>query len=146
MQTLTDFKVDRTLGTGSFGRVLLVQNNTGSDDFKACKIISKERVIKTRQVEHTLNEKNILFCMNCKFVVRLYDYFQVRPRRRKPACCSTPSHPVFAPLCPPGHAQPLLHPGVCQRRRGVYAHPEAEAPPLHRGADALLLGRDHPSL
>src|SRR5690348_5834650 len=73
-----DFNVDRTLGTGSFGRVLLVQAK-GTSDFRACKIIAKERVIKTRQVEHTTNEKNILFCVDCKFVVKLYDYF-VDPR------------------------------------------------------------------
>lgn len=73
--TLMDFNIDRTLGTGSFGRVLLVQAKAGAADFRACKIISKERVIKTRQVEHTTNEKNILFCLDCKFVVKLYDYF-----------------------------------------------------------------------
>ena len=28
------------------------------------------------KVEHTINEKNILFCIDCKFIVRLYDYFQ----------------------------------------------------------------------
>eukprot|EP00052_Salpingoeca_macrocollata_P001199 m.24356 g.24356 ORF g.24356 m.24356 type:complete len:384 (+) comp11186_c0_seq1:97-1248(+) len=73
--TLMDFNVDRTLGTGSFGRVLLVEQKSQAGQFRACKIISKERVIKTRQVEHTTNEKNILFCLNCKYVVKLYDYF-----------------------------------------------------------------------
>ena len=28
------------------------------------------------QVEHTINEKNILFCIDCKFIVKLFDYFQ----------------------------------------------------------------------
>lgn len=42
------------------------------------KIINKERVIKTRQVEHTFNEKNILFAMENNFIVKLFDYFQVR--------------------------------------------------------------------
>ena len=54
-QILDDFIITRTLGTGSFGRVLLAQNKdtNGSavkDEYKAIKIISKERVIKTRQV------------------------------------------------------------------------------------------------
>jgi len=80
-QTLDDYVISRTLGTGSFGRVLLAQSKDDNgqalkEDFKAIKVISKERVIKTRQVEHTINEKNILFCTDCKFVVRLYDYFQ----------------------------------------------------------------------
>lgn len=78
---LHDYSISRTLGTGSFGRVLLAQSKgkDGSpirDDYKAIKIINKERVIKTRQVEHTINEKNILFCMDCRFVVKLFDYFQ----------------------------------------------------------------------
>ena len=73
--TLHDYAIDRTLGTGSFGRVLLVQEK-GTTDFRACKIIAKDRVIKTRQVEHTTNEKNILFCLNFPFVVKLFDFFQ----------------------------------------------------------------------
>lgn len=32
-------------------------------------------MIQTRQVEHTINEKNILFCIKCNFIVRLFDYF-----------------------------------------------------------------------
>ncbi len=74
-QTLPDYAIDRTLGTGSFGRVLLVQEK-GATQFMACKIIGKERVVKTRQIEHTITEKNILFATNSKFIVKLYDYFQ----------------------------------------------------------------------
>ena len=74
--TLADFDISRVLGVGSFGKVLLVQGKTGSKAFAACKIISKERVIKTKQVEHTVNEKNILYCMTSAFVVRLFDFFQ----------------------------------------------------------------------
>ena len=74
-QTLHDFAIDRTLGTGSFGRVLLVQEK-GSSEYRACKIISKDRVIKTRQVEHTTNEKNILYAISFPFIVKLFDYFQ----------------------------------------------------------------------
>jgi protein kinase A len=52
---LDSYAITRTLGTGSFGRVLLAQTKDGSskpipDDYKAIKIISKDRVIKTRQV------------------------------------------------------------------------------------------------
>eukprot|EP00045_Choanoeca_perplexa_P015404 m.193183 g.193183 ORF g.193183 m.193183 type:complete len:380 (+) comp16975_c1_seq2:145-1284(+) len=80
-QVLDSYAITRTLGTGSFGRVLLAQTKDShgkpiKDDYKAVKIINKDRVIKTRQVEHTINEKNILFCTDCKFIVKLYDYFQ----------------------------------------------------------------------
>mmetsp|Transcript_19481 Transcript_19481/g.50681 ORF Transcript_19481/g.50681 Transcript_19481/m.50681 type:complete len:391 (-) Transcript_19481:211-1383(-) len=74
-ETLLDYAVDRTLGTGSFGRVVMAQGK-GRTDFHAVKIIAKERVVKTRQVEHTRNEKNILFCMKNPFIVGLRDYYQ----------------------------------------------------------------------
>ena len=59
----------------SFGRVLLVKEN-GGRDYWACKIVGKKRVIETKQVEHTLNEKNILWCMESSFVVDLTEFFQ----------------------------------------------------------------------
>eukprot|EP00041_Stephanoeca_diplocostata_P011120 m.180525 g.180525 ORF g.180525 m.180525 type:complete len:393 (+) comp18422_c0_seq1:248-1426(+) len=74
-KTLVSYEKSRVLGAGSFGRVLLVKLK-GSEDWSACKIISKKRIIETKQVEHTLNEKNILFCMNSPFVVKLFEFFQ----------------------------------------------------------------------
>jgi len=80
--TLRSFEVDRTLGTGSFGRVLMVRPKTvakGESDmtstFMALKIIAKKRVINTNQFEHTVTEKNILFCMMNNFIVKMFDYF-----------------------------------------------------------------------
>lgn len=78
-RTLLDLEVKRTVGTGSFGRVLLVtEKKTKPVQHWACKIISKDRVIKTHQLEHTINEKNVLFCTDNKFVVKMMDYFQDR--------------------------------------------------------------------
>lgn len=74
-KTLLSYEKSRVLGAGSFGRVLLVKLK-GTEDWSACKIISKKRIIETKQVEHTLNEKNILFCMNSPFVVKLFEFFQ----------------------------------------------------------------------
>jgi hypothetical protein len=42
------------------------------------KIIRKDVVIKLKQVEHTLNEKNILSCIDCPFIIHLWEFFQVR--------------------------------------------------------------------
>jgi protein kinase A len=82
-KTLNEFNIDRTLGTGSFGRVLMVvpkgvvgDETDQTKTYMAMKIIGKDRVIKTRQVEHTINEKNILFCMDNRFIVKMFDYFQ----------------------------------------------------------------------
>lgn len=72
--TLGEYKLHQTLGTGSFGRVKLVQ--TKDEEWAALKIIKKEIVIKLKQVEHTANEKNILLCVKCPFVVNLMGYFQ----------------------------------------------------------------------
>lgn len=71
---LSNFTIHQTLGTGSFGRVKLVQ--TKDEKWAALKIIKKEIVIKLKQVEHTANEKNILMCVDCPFVVNLMAYFQ----------------------------------------------------------------------
>lgn len=95
--TLLDYAVDRTLGTGSFGRVLLVQGKD-REDFQAAKIIAKDRVVKTRQVEHTMNEKNILFCTKNNFVVTLYDYFQVCLAQSSSGLSFSRIVPLFAPL------------------------------------------------
>ena len=34
--------------------------------------------MKTKQLEHVVNEKNILFCTESPFLVHLHDYFQDR--------------------------------------------------------------------
>ena len=49
---LTDFSIQRTLGTGSFGRVHLVQSRHNLR-FYAIKVLKKGQVVKMKQVEHT---------------------------------------------------------------------------------------------
>jgi serine/threonine protein kinase len=74
-KTLKSYKQDRVLGTGSFGKVLFV-TDLESKQHAALKIISKDRIIKTKQVEHTIGEKDLMFSCNSNFVVKLFDYFQ----------------------------------------------------------------------
>ncbi|GFO40773.1 CAMP-dependent protein kinase catalytic subunit [Plakobranchus ocellatus] len=69
--TLDDFDRIKTLGTGSFGRVMLVQHKGESKTYYAMKILDKQKVVKLKQVEHTLNEKKILQSINFPFLVRL---------------------------------------------------------------------------
>jgi len=54
---LDDFDRIKTLGTGSFGRVMLVQHKGNDKAYYAMKILDKQKVVKLKQVEHTLNEK-----------------------------------------------------------------------------------------
>uniref|UniRef100_A0A8C6SE29 Protein kinase domain-containing protein n=1 Tax=Neogobius melanostomus TaxID=47308 RepID=A0A8C6SE29_9GOBI len=56
---LDDFDRIKTLGTGSFGRVILVKHK-GTEQYFAMKILDKQKVVKLKQIEHTLNEKRIL--------------------------------------------------------------------------------------
>lgn len=61
-------------GTGSFGRVCLCKGKDNEDYF-AMKILSIVNVVKSKQVEHVKNEKNILMELSLKnhpFIVNLY--------------------------------------------------------------------------
>ncbi|KAK3089895.1 hypothetical protein FSP39_007427 [Pinctada imbricata] len=72
---LDDFDRIKTLGTGSFGRVMLVQHKANKE-FYAMKILDKQKVVKLKQVEHTLNEKRILQAINFPFLVSLEYHFK----------------------------------------------------------------------
>lgn len=73
--TLSDFDRIKTLGTGSFGRVMLAQHK-GKKMYYALKILEKAKVVKLKQVEHTLNEKKILAAINFPFIVNLEYHFK----------------------------------------------------------------------
>ncbi|XP_033340052.2 cAMP-dependent protein kinase catalytic subunit 1 [Megalopta genalis] len=66
--TIKDFERFRTIGTGAFGRVLLVKYKPTSV-FYAMKVLDKSKVVKMKQVNHTYNEKRILQCVRFPFVV-----------------------------------------------------------------------------
>jgi len=72
---LDDFDRIKTLGTGSFGRVMLVQNKKDGG-YYAMKILDKQKVVKLKQVEHTLNEKKILQAVTFPFLVNLDYHFK----------------------------------------------------------------------
>uniref|UniRef100_A0A1D1XFA4 cAMP-dependent protein kinase n=1 Tax=Anthurium amnicola TaxID=1678845 RepID=A0A1D1XFA4_9ARAE len=72
---LSDFNICRTLGTGSFGRVHLVQSKH-NNKFYAMKVLKKTEVVRLKQVEHTNNEKHILEQVQHPFLVNLWGTFQ----------------------------------------------------------------------
>ena len=73
--SLVDFTLKRTLGTGSFGRVHLVQSNH-NQRFYAVKVLKKAQVVKMKQVEHTNDERKMLTKVKHPFLVTLWGTFQ----------------------------------------------------------------------
>ncbi|CAH0557426.1 unnamed protein product [Brassicogethes aeneus] len=72
---LNNYERFRTLGTGSFGRVILVKKKS-SENYYAMKILSKQQLVKTKQVEHTLNEKKILMSIHYPFIINMDDCYK----------------------------------------------------------------------
>jgi protein kinase A len=73
--TLTDFTIQRTLGTGSFGRVHLVQSKH-NQRYYAIKVLKKAQVVKMKQVEHTNDERRMLQKVKHPFLITLWGTFQ----------------------------------------------------------------------
>ncbi|KAK5990065.1 cAMP-dependent protein kinase type 2 [Cladobotryum mycophilum] len=73
--SLNDFEILRTLGTGSFGRVHLVQSKH-NQRFYAVKVLKKAQVVKMKQVEHTNDERRMLSDVKHPFLITLWGTFQ----------------------------------------------------------------------
>ncbi|KAF4444566.1 AGC PKA kinase [Fusarium acutatum] len=73
--SLGDFDILRTLGTGSFGRVHLVQSKH-NQRFYAVKVLKKAQVVKMKQVEHTNDERRMLADVKHPFLITLWGTFQ----------------------------------------------------------------------
>lgn len=72
---LQDFNIQRTLGTGSFGRVHLVQSKH-NQRYYAVKVLKKQQVVKMKQVEHTNDERRMLQKVKHPFLITLWGTFQ----------------------------------------------------------------------
>lgn len=73
--SLGDFNIQRTLGTGSFGRVHLVQSKH-NQRYYAVKVLKKAQVVKMKQVEHTNDERRMLQRVKHAFLITLWGTFQ----------------------------------------------------------------------
>ncbi|SAL98351.1 hypothetical protein [Absidia glauca] len=72
---LNDFELLDTLGTGTFGRVYLTKFKT-TNKFYAMKVLKKSEVVRLKQVEHLISEKQILASVRFPFIVDLFCTFQ----------------------------------------------------------------------
>lgn len=60
-----------TLGTGTFGRVILSQHKI-TKTFYALKVMKMSEILRLRQLEHVRNEKEILLQVSHPFIIQLY--------------------------------------------------------------------------
>lgn len=67
---LKDFKINQTVGTGSFGRVKLIQKKDDGS-FWALKIMKKADILKLKQVDHIKSEIVILNNINHPLLVKM---------------------------------------------------------------------------
>eukprot|EP00750_Incisomonas_marina_P020236 INCI3850.1.p1 GENE.INCI3850.1~~INCI3850.1.p1 ORF type:complete len:396 (-),score=70.50 INCI3850.1:202-1389(-) len=73
--TKDDFTLIKTIGKGSFGKVLMVKKNDTGKVY-AMKVLNKEKVIARKQYEHTLSERKILQDISHPFLVGMHFAFQ----------------------------------------------------------------------
>jgi protein kinase A len=72
---LEQFEMKKTLGKGSFGKVILVKHKENGKLY-AMKLLEKSSVVKSKQVEHTLNEKKILSAISFPFLTSYFCSFK----------------------------------------------------------------------
>lgn len=77
--TLQDFRMIQVIGRGSFGKVVLVGHKR-TKKLYAMKILSKENIVRRKQVEHTRTERRVLGCTRHPFIVGLHYAFQTAHR------------------------------------------------------------------
>ncbi|XP_051882042.1 cAMP-dependent protein kinase catalytic subunit PRKX isoform X2 [Pristis pectinata] len=68
---LDDLETVATVGTGTFGRVLLVKDKK-TREYRALKVMSIPDVIRLKQEQHVHNEKSILTEIHHPFLIKLY--------------------------------------------------------------------------
>ena len=73
--TKDNFEALKLLGTGSFGRVLLVRF-TSNNTLYAMKILDKKQLKEKRQEEHTKTERDLMVKINNPFIVNIKFAFQ----------------------------------------------------------------------
>ncbi|XP_055597360.1 cAMP-dependent protein kinase catalytic subunit beta-like [Uranotaenia lowii] len=75
LSSLDDYDVLKTIGTGAFGVVRLVRKKN-TELYFALKILSKEAIVRNKQLQHTANEKRILQSVQFPFLVNLEACFK----------------------------------------------------------------------
>jgi len=77
--TLEDFEMIKTIGKGSFGKVVLVKKR-GNETIYAMKILDKASICERKQQKHTMTERQVLSEIEHPFIVKLHWSFQSKTR------------------------------------------------------------------
>jgi protein kinase A len=72
---IDQFSLMQLLGNGSYGRVVLAQQKRTKQTY-AIKILNIQKIIKKHQVEHTNNEKRIMFACDHANIIRIHACFK----------------------------------------------------------------------
>ena len=75
VNALTDLKIIRTIGTGTFGRVKLCQHKT-TGEVIAMKCLHKAHIVESQQEKNIIAEKECMATMHHPFVLKLLGTFQ----------------------------------------------------------------------
>jgi serine/threonine protein kinase len=73
--TLDQFKIIRTIGKGSFGKVFLVRDAETHNLF-AMKVLKKEYLLRRNQVQHALTERSVLAYVRHPYIVGMNMVFK----------------------------------------------------------------------
>eukprot|EP00127_Corallochytrium_limacisporum_P002308 Clim_evm96s109 gene=Clim_evmTU96s109 len=73
--SVDSFELLRTIGIGTFGRVILAQEKKYGGYF-AVKMMHKEHIVRMKQVEHFNSERKLLSTIRSPFIVRMFANFQ----------------------------------------------------------------------
>ncbi len=74
---LKDFELYSVIGRGAYGKVFLVRKKDDVSSFYAMKVLRKASLmIHQKDVEHTMNERQILEAIQHPFIVKLFYAFQ----------------------------------------------------------------------
>lgn len=77
--TVKDFSSIKVLGTGTYGKVMLVRHKSTQKLF-AMKVLKKQLIREKNQVEHTLTERRVLEKVKHPFIVDLKYAFKDRQK------------------------------------------------------------------
>ena len=93
---LNEYELTTTLGTGSFGRVMLCKSKKSGDYF-AMKRLKKADIIKLRQVDHVISENTILADIDHPFLVSYFEPLKdfSLPEHKHLLCFHSFSHQFF---------------------------------------------------